>query len=127
MQKLVIDRSRWLPLEAQTGGSWLYDPDTNRMCCLGLFFESLGWSKESIKNKATPIELQRHEKKFNSIPKWLLTSNGNDSKIASLLMSANDGGGVFDGLSLADREAKIISIFAEQDIELSFVGELFPS
>lgn len=53
MQKLVIDRQRWLRGET-ANKSYLLRLEDCKMCCLGFYCLMLGFTEEEIQNLTTP-------------------------------------------------------------------------
>jgi hypothetical protein len=117
MKHLTIDRSRWargLPME---GGTYLLDPsgDTGKQCCVGIYLSSLGvedaelaW-KETADDVTSPLPDEAN---------WLISQGSSfRSEVADKLYSENDR-----DQSEEDREQEIAALFAEQGIEVEFVG-----
>jgi len=137
-EELVINRQTWL---RGTGGaiSRLYREDGKR-CCLGFYCKNHGISDELLEDQPSLYDVQQnfHEAMIPNEVMWLLdfsrenTTNHFDanSKIARLLMEANDaifrkGNNWNDKFGVriteAEREAKIIELFAKQGIVVRFI------
>jgi len=117
--KFQIDRAKW-----RTGR---YDRDDRRagrtallnaegfQCCLGFYLESAGIGREVLRNEVYPQGVAGGGIDLG----WLVDKDGRDSEAAECLIGENDCGEITDD----QREAAIAELFAEQRIEVEFVGE----
>lgn len=129
MKKLVIDRQRWLRGEGG-GSSALLRPSDCKMCCLGFYCLLEGLDEEQIKNIGMPSELilevvEDHPSLSPLVrvrEEWdedgALVPVKDDTDVCNALATANDD----EKLDAAEREAKIISLFAQIDIEVEFIN-----
>ena len=69
------------------GPDALRDPETKKMCCLGIFGEACGVDLTKMDNLGMPNEVEAVAQK--SFPKWLFEDRA-PSKDAALLAGAND-------------------------------------
>lgn len=125
--KLVIDRSKWRfggqdAAEDEDNSTMLLN-DRGLMCCLG--FESIrcGVSMEYILNIPSPQQLKPLEKKkiqhllnFNTESEFNCTFN---STFTLKAIQINDS----TEYTKIQREQKLIELFGEKNIELTFIGE----
>lgn len=104
MEKLVIDRTKWL---RGTGNGWLLNNE-GRMCCLG--FECLrhGVVPQKIDSVNMPNSIRD-----SRLPVWLM---GTDADLAA---NVNDNMNIDD----LERESQIKDIFARHEIEVEFVNQ----
>ncbi len=116
MRKLVIDRSIWLHGEGK-GDSYLLRRRDGKMCCLGIYLDACGVSKDLLLSLRMPSFLE-------VIPleaEWLI--NDEDGR-------ARSSEDVFelailnDTRAVDDRENKIAEVFKKNDVEVEFVGEV---
>lgn len=140
MEKLIIDRKRWLcgklgAYKGKFGGfspgetSQLYRANDRRMCCLGFAARQLYGAKvNDIIGKRDPGETNNTKIEW---PKWLLADPKCVGLINSteyvglgnyiecnLLMKINDN----IDLNSKEREKKVREMFAKHDIKVVFRG-----
>jgi hypothetical protein len=114
--KLTIIRERWL---RGNDPSFLIDPITEKMCCLGFLGCAIGVPSETMYGVGNPGGTESR-----TWPGFLLTvrkTDGTtcDSKTGLLLMRINDRPEIDDN----KREKKLTEIFAEYGIEVMFTNE----
>lgn len=123
--KFTVVRERW---GRGSRGGLLFRPETGKMCCLGFLAEHLGYTRDQFENIACPNELGVDD----GLPRLFPTSlvgPGAVSDVAltptcSAIMQVNDTvhGDVLCGfMDDGEREARLTELFAEADIEVSFV------
>lgn len=119
-KSFVIDRSTWL----RGARSCLRDAD-GMQCCLGFYLKACNLSNEAIEGTGSPEGVQGEEKE--KVPPWLLQGGGN-SDACHELINANDENYKEEGETDVmheeeeeEREARIKKLFADQDIEVTFV------
>lgn len=112
MQKLIIDRSKWLRGD-EKGTSYLLRSSDNKMCCLGFLCIALGAKEEDIRQVEMPDQMDRSIK----IPDYLNHPFRTIGKFPRSAADLNDDRSIYD----KERERKLIALFAEQNIQLEFV------
>jgi hypothetical protein len=125
VKSFVINRSEWLPREAQRlgGESFLLHPENGRMCCLGLYLRECGISASTLIGRKMPHNISSQAK----LPDWMLGyHDGNSSDTALKLAKLNDAVDDFEEMPLGEREALIVEVFASLGIEVRFKGALKP-
>lgn len=124
MQKLTIDRTKWLrgkPKEAV-----LYRPADGQMCCVGIYLSACGLTPNQLGHCGIVSELDVNSKPLLDIlPKaawWLVKETApeqyRDSRTADELYGENDAAEV----SEEHRESKIAELFADVGIEVEFIN-----
>lgn len=116
MEKLVIDRTKWLRGEGSEA-SRLLRPSDGKMCCLGFYSLSCGLTDKDIQNIPAAPEIAE----IPEVMDWLIEDCGNrivHSDDAAELMDYNDTPPIRD----TDREAHITEIFAKHGIEVEFIN-----
>ena len=114
--RFTIDRRVWdRGLETK-----LLNPETQKMCCVGIYLESLGVSKESLKGKTTAQKLAELPVSAEWLVEKVTGPLGAASSLARSLYHEND---TLD-LSAAEREKAIARLFAEAPggIDVEFTG-----
>lgn len=104
LEPLVIDRQLW-------GKGTLLHND-GRMCCLGHLSAACGISNERMAGKGYPLQ------DWLEVPSWareVSRSAGGAGEVAALINDST--------LPAYERETKLIALFAEHGIALSFIGE----
>lgn len=116
MRKLTIDRSVWLRGAAD---SYLLREDGKR-CCVGIYLGACGVSDEQLFKRCTAFSVSvfDDEAEFPQEARWTLDDVYNNSDTAMKLYRTNDD----LSLSAEQRETRVRELFAEQDIEVEFVG-----
>ena len=146
---LTIDRNIWL--RGTEDDSFLLAPETHeshpgKMCCVGIYLNACGVSKEMLVRKMTAHDGVPLVKSLPKNTKWLIkpdtftVAHDNPLYIASstanLLYGANDeiyeadnydsdGEPIDNGTPEefeAGREARIAELFAKHDVNVTFVG-----
>ena len=128
MEKLVIDRKKWL--RGQGAGTLLVtedwrdarEPDifpVGNMCCLG--FECLrhGVSEDELGGETFPKNLSKRERV--KLPAWLgqIDTNGDHiDETVVVLARVNDATDLSEGA----RELEITRLFATQGVEVEFIN-----
>lgn len=110
--KLTIKRSEWLHGEGGRVSRLLRATD-NKMCCLGFLGIACGLTRDEILGKSEPSEI--------TSSKWikgLILDSSEGTETCHQLMMANDS---LSYLFETKREARIISLFAELDVQVEFV------
>jgi hypothetical protein len=113
VMKLVIDRNVWLRGEGQ-GWSYLLRPGDGKMCCVGIFLEACGVSREVLRGTKTANQARRNHDahEVEKIPDWMDNTN------AGFLYDDND-----DRLMSEDeRERRVARRFAGQGVEVEFIN-----
>lgn len=114
--KFTIDRKKWLREASET--SYLLSPRNGKMCCLGFYAKACGYSDEEIEGFANPDEVLD----INKFGQWLFKKNifcrFGLSLDARNLIQINDERYTKDFY----KEKMIIEIFANNGIEVEFVG-----
>lgn len=110
MRKLVIDRKVWLRGER---ASYLLRRHDRKMCCVGIYLKACGVPEEKFKGLAGIISVPE-KVKFPEEAEWL---RGLDTLLYGLYA-------VNDALDLTEiqREAKIVKLFAQRDVEVTFIN-----
>jgi hypothetical protein len=122
MEKLVIDRSRWL--RGMGFGTLLASAEFKKshsnvdikvgdMCCLGFYCKQRGIPEVDLLDRGMPRSLESSEL-TNSLPSWLLQKGFTSSRLAE----AND----IQRYTASEREAEIKWLFAQEGVEVEFVG-----
>jgi hypothetical protein len=114
--KLIIDRTKWL--RGDPTAPRLLQPDTGKMCCLGFFALSCGYTAADIIDRTTPESLTDMNRRW---PKWVLEEHEGqafDSDEVCALINRNDA----TRITGAKREKEIAAIFAKHGVEVEFVG-----
>ena len=135
-KKFTIDRKNWLTSqnlnkEEKKKGydrSCLKNPHTGKMCCLGFICNQSGVSENYMLGIGDPRSLwynESNQKLKEELEEKIgfLLADKYDNKVNKSFVeeaiSIND-----DSLkSISKKEADLIELFAEHDIELEFVGE----
>lgn len=117
--RVIVDRKRWLRGQ---GASYLLDPISDKMCCLGFAALVTGGTEDQILGKRVPSEVPE------LLPMLVVphscraadcsSSDLEDFPLAQKLMEANDDRGSTD----AFRETEIIQLGTEAGLEFEFVG-----
>lgn len=116
--KLVIDRTRWLRGEGR--GSRLLRQEDNKMCCLGFLGQHCGVSDAEMLERAAPW--QAKPEKF---PSWLtIKLDPEEDSVLDASKACYDIMRTNDNTSLSDltREATLVEMFANHDIQVEFVN-----
>ena len=120
---LRFNRAKWLPYEVQKVlgmKSVLYNKRVRRACCLGLdILASKRIAKRFIEGRVSPgtVKGLYPGVKMGSY----LLKDDETSKFSHEAAIANDNGNI----SLAQRESKIIELFASIDRPVEFYGDLW--
>lgn len=113
-----IDRKLWLRGEGATKSALIREAD-GKMCCLGFFGIACGLSVNDLMGQKQPSDVKGY-------PSWLMSTYTNEfdklnhtgcSMDCHNLMSNNDTDGIDDN----ERERRIISSFANNDVQVEFV------
>jgi hypothetical protein len=133
--KFVIDRSKWLHPEVRRilNTSMLNHAGSGCQCCLGQIAEQCGVDPQAMGEEGHVALLAEYERSLLPESFWIggLHSKFGPQQASELLriMEVNDGylqpfGRLEeDGLSLAEREAKLAELFSKLDIEIEFTGD----
>jgi hypothetical protein len=108
MEKLIIDRTKWLRGKYHSGLLL-----NGGMCCLGFDCKLHGFTDEDIESIAVPEDIHKVAHGIMALPNHL-----QNSSFTSQAIHINDTAKITD----ADREAKLIQLFATQNIELEFIN-----
>jgi hypothetical protein len=124
MMKLTIDRATWLRGEGGSN-SRLLRGDDQKMCCLGFYAKSCGFSDEDLSDHLDPSELLAvrltEENDANRIPQSLtplVAAYHLPTSLAYAMMKMNDD----PNWEEAYREARLKELFEQMDVEVEFVG-----
>ena len=119
----VVDRSRWrcgdqahssYGVSAGKGATYLLNSE-GYMCCLGFACMQLFGSKDrQLRQTPSP----------SRIPRWsdkalLVGTDGEDTELTTRAIKINDS----ESMPLAEKEEKLIELFAKHNITLTFEGE----
>lgn len=125
-KELVIDRKIWL--RGESNGK-LLTHDRKAMCCLGIYMNSCGVSREKLRSLGSPecvIVKYKQEVKLPEDASWLykkpdgfISNNLYNSDLVFNLMSVNDN---FE-INEKEREEQIRDLFAKADVKVKFVGK----
>lgn len=115
VQRLVIDRSRWLRGE---GGddSYLLRAKDEKMCCLGFYGLACGFALDDLRSVGAPYASPAHR----SWPQWLMEYTPAGAPMPSSACRALIGFNDAQALDCATREQQIAAIFAGHGIEVVF-------
>ena len=121
MKQLIIDRKKWLHGEG-SARSFLLREEDGKMCCLGFYALSKGYSKEEILGKQSPAALIDCDLKFNKLVSInnYGASRFTSSAICYELFWSNDSTTIKDSTL---REQSIIDNFYKIGVEVKFEGE----
>lgn len=114
LKTFTIERKSWA---RGAGDASLFDPGTGLKCCLGFYALSCGLTLEQIALEGDPHDVRDI---LPSEAHWLIRPELKNSRDALRLMAINDTPIAKE----ADREAKIVEIFAEHGVKPVFVDEL---
>jgi hypothetical protein len=117
VKKLVIDRAKWLRGKDALNDSYLLRPDDGKMCCLGFYAESCGFSLDDLYGKTYP-SLLITDGLIPEALRWLVTDLYEDTTAGLSLAQLNDD----DQLDEPTREERVAEKFALHGIEVEFVG-----
>ena len=132
-KKVVIDRATWMTgrydKSDSAGPTYLLN-GKGMMCCLGFALNQVcGVPKMDLRSKAMPrhLTVEKDLEPFASTFSCNSWGEGRqrircDSDLTSAASTINDDADLTD----AEREAKLVKLFAKDDIELSFTGR-YPS
>lgn len=121
--KFTIDRSKWRCGGVDTGNKRGYGPVSllNKkgfMCCLGFVEKQLGLNDSQILD----MDFPEHTRVPNILCEYSKYSCAYfNSNLASRAACINDDGFYTD----AEREAKLIELFAQHGHEIEFTGEYY--
>ena len=117
--KLIIDRNTWLRGEGSEVSRLLRREDS-KMCCLGFLAISCNVPEEAIMQDQTPSNVCFEHRLM--MPEFLFDADSSYRTVVSgaciRLMGINDNEDWQD----AEREEKLIEIFAENGIQLEFIN-----
>lgn len=127
IKEFNVDRSKWTGVRdmvvkyAPVGNSRLLNSIGNK-CCLGFYASQCGISDDIIREHSSPVSLYKSEcinlDKFVYIDRDDATMADN-SGFALEAMNLNDS----YMYSMEDKEERLIALFEEHDITLTFTGE----
>lgn len=137
MEEFVIDRSRWLSAEvlrATHQPSSLLNPETGLMCALGQYGKHKQLKDSVLANMSSPVYL---EELYRSVyPEGLFVKSWHydegvlgppsESPLLGEIIRVNDGedrSGNPDTLTPTEREERLVDLFGQLSIQLSFVGD----
>lgn len=132
MEKLIIDRQRWLHGEGG-GDSYLLRKSDGKMCCIGFYCLQKGFTPEEIEQHSTPAYLSLSDmSKARVLAKPFIVPDFNrddaDSSLCQELTAYNDtplstkDDEEAEIKTEADREAFIIEAFSRIGIEVEFIN-----
>ena len=118
MKQLIIDRKKW-----RTGGDLFTEKGLTKllnkegyMCCLGFYSLQIGnKTEEEILNMTCPYQVEDK----TGIESLVTQYNGVNSSFAHDAIEINDN----DLISNEDREQRLIELFKENGVEISFINE----
>jgi len=122
--KVIVDRKRWLRGEGATNSSLLRERD-GKMCCLGFACLAAGHTEDEIRGRLIPSALAAPKvpgmEAVKGFYSYGITLSGGARPIESdrmgEAMSINDNAYFMESV----RESKLIAIFDDLGMELSFV------
>lgn len=118
--QLTIDRAVWLRgADAEDGrNSFLLRPSDGKRCCVGIYLSALGVPDELLSGESedggvvVPCEDDEYETRLHDlVPSWLADE--------CFVYRINDD----SKLSESEREVAIAERFAENGVDITFVGE----
>lgn len=129
-RKLVIPREKWLRGEGLDESRLLREYD-QKQCCVGLYLECLGVPREILVDQAAGNDIAEH---LPEEARWLLitapiTDKPHNSSLAARLYEANDWLPDWESDIFvyekgfedeSARESRIIELFAEAGVEVTF-------
>lgn len=121
MEKLVIDRRKWLRGEGTTGKSKLLRTTDSKMCCVGIYLESVcKVPRKRLRNlsSAQDVTAAYSERAKAPVPEWLVDEDGEHNRIAMQLYDKNDVEGTPD----RTREKAIKRLFAQHKVAVTFIN-----
>lgn len=122
--KFTIYREQWFRGQGSLL-SKLWRQRDDKKCCLGFFAEALGYTKEDLCEKPTPLDVDSNNRGID-FPRWVFKEANRDQErgvvdIHSVsirtLIKTNDNVDISD----YTRESAITAIFAENGVEVEFV------
>lgn len=129
LKSFVIDRNVWLRggFEKNKIISVLFDEQSEKMCCLGIYCAKSGVNKNDLIGQIRPFNVKWNIFKWNNfsnyknkkinIPSWLVSTNKkDDSLIATQLMNINDDINITE----KERETIVKVLFATKVSRLRF-------
>lgn len=109
MEKLVIDRARWLRGEG-SGESYLLRESDGKMCCLGFYCLARGLTAEEIKGIKTPTDVTNPVALVPLVKECeLCGGHVHQTEVCSSMMTVNDDQVVEDDR----REEELTRLFGE--------------
>lgn len=119
--EVVIDRKKWGT--GSSGGGYLLNKDTNKMCCLGFVCRKVGISTKKIEGLSMPSEVLIVGRSCTKhvdprIPTSLSSPAGHNKRYADVLARTNDR----IDLSNSRREKLIIKYGLKAGIKFSFIN-----
>lgn len=112
----VINRSKWFRGKGATNSRLL--TASGLMCCLGQIGEQCGIAPDILRYKTSPSVLPSDE--CNKYPTCFFVGHQRNSDLTCRAMSLNDNSSLLD----EDREQRLIDLFAEKGITLTFVDKI---
>lgn len=122
MFKFTIDREVWARGSKET--NILLNPQTGKMCCLGIYALACGLKSKDIENAGTPEEIPVDYRAIPKNYKFLIDKQRDsyyfsDSDIVGKFVEINDSN-KYHGKR---REDKIKKLFLKNNIEVDFIGK----
>lgn len=116
LKKFTVDRAKW------TGDneylinyfSQLYESENGRKCCIGFYASACGLYDSEISDIDDPEELFSHNNIH--LTGFIDDVNYENNEFSSYAMQINDD----TDISMEEKESKLIALFAEQGITLTF-------
>lgn len=126
MIDLVIKRSKWNgnTLKELDVNPYLYNSDTDKMCCLGFLGQLSGFSKEEMDKAHSPVELASLNIENDMINDLCyINQNGfiDNTELCNDLMMINDNDYYMENFySMEEKEEKLKSLFKQININCIF-------
>jgi hypothetical protein len=133
IKEFTVNRKKWLRGEG-SDKSYLMDPISGKMCCLGFYAKQSGLSKKDIESMPSPgsvIQLLNGDEVYTNAEvicrpakpiKWntklIWRGQKCNSKTCDALMDANDDEDITDEV----REKNLTSLFKKIGITVKFIG-----
>ena len=98
------------------GNGMLRDPNTGKMCCLGIYLKACGVPVKDLENKSMPSNLAGYK-----LPEWLVLEHDPQTEeegVASKLADANDKAA--GDIDMKTRKKIIRQGFADNGVKVTF-------
>jgi len=109
VSEFTVDRNTW---DRGRGTSFLLNPNTEKMCCLGFYARACRLKNKEIEFHGSPWMLYKKWKTF------LINDDWDNSKVCKKLMKVNDD----ECMSADRREKQLKKIFKANGVKVKFKG-----